>query len=144
MNMILTILFMEARYCRNNKGYMTLAGILILGAIGTAIILNVIMSGLESSRAGFTLIQSVKSDNLTNACLETALKKIEGETNFEGGEILSFNSGVCRYDVIKQSGENRTVNAYGIIGDVTRKKKIEINKISPTISIVSWRDVVSF
>lgn len=122
-------------------GYITLISILIVGAVGVAITLSIILLGVGSSRASFAIEQSNQAKALTNACAEEALQQIRDSAPFIGSGDLTLGQGTCMYAVTSQGGQNRTITASGTVGTIVRKVKIIIDKINPAIQVVSWQEV---
>ena len=127
-----------------NKGYIALITVLVVGAVGIAITLSVILLGLGSSRTSFALEQSNQAKALANACTEEALQQIHDSTPFTGTGNLILGQGTCTYTVTNDGGQNRTIIASGTVGTTIRKVKVIINNISPTIQIASWQEVADF
>ena len=127
-----------------NGGYITLMSVLIVGAIGTAIALSLILLGRGVSRNSFALEQSNQAKALSNSCAEEALQQILNSTPFTGMGNLSLGQGVCEYEVINEGGQNRTINASSTVGTIVRKVKITVDKINPNINATSWQEVSSF
>ena len=127
-----------------NGGYITLVSVLVVGAVGVAITTSLILLGLGSSRTSFAVEQSNQAKALANACGEEALQHIRGSTPFTGSGNLTLGQGTCAYTVTSQGGQNRTVTASGTVGTITRKIKVIIDHIDPTIQVVSWQEVADF
>lgn len=128
----------------NNGGYITLISILIVGAVGVAIALSIILLGVGSSRTSFAVEQSNQAKALANACAEEALQQIRDSTPFTGSGNLTLGQGTCSYIVTSQGAQNRTVTASGTVGTIIRKVNIIISKINPTITVTSWQEVDNF
>ena len=129
------------KWYNNSGGYITLISVLIVGAVGIAITTSLILLGLGSSRTSFAVEQSNQAKALANACAEEALQQIRDSTPFTGSGNLTLGQGVCSYTVTSQGGQNRTITASGTVGTIMRKVKIIIDKINPTIQVVSWQEV---
>ncbi|KKT49402.1 MAG: hypothetical protein UW40_C0021G0005 [Parcubacteria group bacterium GW2011_GWF2_44_17] len=114
---------------------------LVIGAVGLAITISLILLGLGSSRTSFALEQSNQTKALTNACAEEAMQQIRDSMSFTGNGNLSLGQGTCNYTVTSQGGQNRTITALGTVGTIVRKVKIIISKINPTITVTSWQEV---
>lgn len=125
-------------------GYITLVSTLVVGAVGIAITLSLILSGIGSSRTTFTIEQSNQARALSSACVEEALQQIRDLTSFIGTGNLTINGNTCTYTVTSQGLQNRTVTAFGTVGGNIRKVKVIINNINPTLQVVSWQEVADF
>ncbi|HCE87097.1 MAG: hypothetical protein UW39_C0003G0032 [Parcubacteria group bacterium GW2011_GWC2_44_17] len=128
-------------YNQPQYGYITLISVLVIGAVGLAITISLILLGLGSSRTSFALEQSNQTKALTNACAEEAMQQIRDSMSFTGNGNLSLGQGTCNYTVTSQGGQNRTITALGTVGTIVRKVKIIISKINPTITVTSWQEV---
>ena len=129
-------------YDKNDSGYITLISVLVVGAVGVAIALSLILLGTGSSRTSFANERSNQSKALANACAEEAFQQIRDSTPFTGSGTLTFGQGVCSYTVTSQGGQNRTITTSGTVGTIIRKVNIIINKINPAIIVTSWQEVV--
>jgi len=125
----------------NNKGYIALMSVVIIGAAGAAIAVSVILLGLASSRSSFVIGQSSQARALTEACAEQALQNIRDSSVFTGSGQLVLDSGVCSYEVIDSGGESRTIFASGTVETVVKKLRIDISVINPMITCDSWQEV---
>jgi len=125
----------------SNGGYITLVSVLVVGAVGVAIATSLILLGLGSSRTSFAIEQSNQAKGIANACAEEALQQIRDSTPFTGSGNLTLGQGICTYAVTNQGGQNRTIVSSGTVGSMIRKVKIIIDKINPTIQVVSWQEV---
>ena len=131
-------------YNQQHKGFITLISVLVVGAVGVAITTSLILLGLGSSRTSFAIEQSNQAKGIANACAEEALQQIRDSTPFTGSGNLTLGQGTCSYAVTSQGAQNRTITASGAVGAIIRKVKIIIDKINPTIQVVSWQEVSDF
>ena len=131
-------------YNQQHKGFITLISVLVVGAVGVAITTSLILLGLGSSRTSFAIEQSNQAKGIANACAEEALQQIRDSTPFTGSGNLTLGQGICAYTVTNQGGQNRTITSSGTVGAIIRKVKIIIDKINPTIQIISWQEVDNF
>lgn len=127
-----------------NDGYVTLISVLIIGAIGLTITLSLLLLGLSASRTSFAYEQQNTAQGLAEACTEEGLQQIRNSTPFTGGGTLNLSTGDCSYSVTSQGGEDRTIEASATVGGVVRKIKVIIDKINPSIQIVTWQNVADF
>ncbi len=125
----------------NKNGFTTLISVLIVSAIGITITVSLLLLGLGSTRTSFANKQSNQAKAFADACAEEALQKIRESTPYTGVGNLTFEQGTCNYTVTNQGGQNRTITSSGTVGTIIRKAKIIIDKINPTIQIVSWQEV---
>ena len=127
-----------------NRGYITLISVLVVGAIGLAASLSLILLGTDSSRTSFAGEQSSQAKALADACAEEALREISESSSYTGNDSISLGQGTCAYDVTSQGGGNRTIEASGTVGSVVRKVEVLIDAVSPQINISSWQEVADF
>lgn len=127
-----------------NRGYITLISVLVVGAVGVTITISLILLGLSSSRTSFAVEQSNQAKALANACAEEALQEIRDSTPYTGSDNLTLGQGNCTYTVTSQGGQDRTITATGTVDTIVRKVEIVIDKINPTIEVVSWQEVADF
>lgn len=126
------------------NGYILLISILIISAIGLTISISLVLLGIGFSKSSFSLDRSAKAKYYADACVESALQAI-WDTDFVGSGSLNFSPGEdCSYEVINDGGNNRTIQASGVSGSVTRKTKVTIDQLSPTIRVTAWQDVADF
>ncbi|MFZ2192691.1 MAG: hypothetical protein WAV31_00415 [Candidatus Moraniibacteriota bacterium] len=126
------------------KGYILLITVLIVSAVGLTISVSLVLLGLGFSSTSFSLEKSANAKYYADACAESALQAI-WDTDFVGnGGPLIFPQGNCSYEVINSGGDNREIQALGISGRVTRKTKVIIDQLTPTIRVSAWQDVADF
>ncbi len=102
--------FASALYhSHRSNGYIALVTILVIGAVGAAVAVSVILLGLGSSRTSFALEQSNQAKALANACAEEALQQIRDSTPYTGTGDLTLGQGTCSYAVTTQGGQDRTI-----------------------------------
>lgn len=131
-------------YNEFQRGYIILISILVIGAVGVAITLSLILLGIGTSRTSFAYEQSNQAQGLANACAEEAMQRIRDSTPFIGSGNLPLGQGTCNYTVTTQGPQNRTIIASGTVGTIIRKVRIIINRINPTIQVVSWQEIADF
>ena len=126
------------------RGYIALISVILIGALGTAIMISVINSGISAGKTDFALQQSGGGRVLASSCVEEALQRVlETGTTSSGGN-LSIGSGTCNYLITSVNGQNITVNSTGVLGTITTKIKVIIATTSPQIVLSSWQEVSDF
>jgi hypothetical protein len=128
-------------YNNRRNGYITLLSVLVVGAVGVAITVSLILLGLGSARTSLAWQQLHQAKALANACAEEALEQIREVTAFTGSGNLSLGLGSCTYIVASQGGENRTIVASGTADTAVRKVNITITAINPLIIVSSWQEI---
>ena len=127
-----------------NEGYLALISVILIAAIGTAIMISVIASGISAIKTDFSLQQSGSARSLASSCAEEALQKIleTGTTSSSGN--LAVASGTCTYLITSTNGQNITINATGMLSTVTSKIKVVIATTTPAVTLSSWQEVADF
>lgn len=126
------------------RGYIALFSVIIIGAIGVAIMLSIMLLGVSTSRTDFALQQAGNAKMLASSCAEEALQKISetGTTSSMGN--MTIASGTCSYIILSQNGQNVTINSTGITGTITSKVKVLIATTTPSVVLTSWQEVGDF
>ena len=131
----------KKRYNRNQEGYITLITVLIVGAIGSAVAISLVLMGISTSRSGLGIQQSTQARALTAACTDTALQEIRKITGFSGSGSITIGQGACQYTVTRTGGQNRTITATGTVATTIRKVQVSVTAINPKILISSWQEI---
>lgn len=133
---------MKRNYNKRQEGYVTLVSVLIVGAVGMAAAVTLILLGLGHSRTSFALEQSYQAKALAGLCAEEALERIRILPGFTGLGGVNEGMGTCSYRVsdLGPLGE-KLIEARGGVGIVVRYVEVNIDRVNPMINIVSWREV---
>lgn len=131
-------------YYNTCRGYITLVSVLIIGFVGVAVVVSVLLFGLSASQNSFAFNRSVQAQMLAEACIEEALQQVRTSASFSGTGNVAMDAGSCSYTVVDQGGESRAITAVGNVGAAVRKVKVIIDSINPQINIVSWQEVADF
>lgn len=128
----------------DNKGYVTLYAVLIVSAVGTAIVTSVALLVFSTSRMA-TIVQSDSwSRQLSHGCAELALMEVRNNTSFVGTRTSSIRGFLCEYQVLNTGGSTRTVRASSTVQNAIHRVQINITALSPQIQIGTWQEVSSF
>lgn len=128
----------------NQKGYIALLSVILIAAIGTAIMISVIATGITSSKTDLSLQQGGSARILASSCAEEALQKIlETSTTTSSGN-LTIGSGTCAYTIATSSGNSITIQASGFLGAIVSKVKVVVSSTSPGLTLSSWAEVADF
>jgi len=127
-----------------NKGYIALISVILMAAIGSALMISLIASGIDASKTDFSLQQAGSARSLASSCTEEALQIILETSTTTGSGNLTVASGTCSYFITSINGQNITINATGVLGTVTRKIQVVIATTTPGISLSSWEEVADF
>ncbi len=126
------------------RGYIALLSVIVVGVIGTAVMLSIMLLGISTSKTDFAVQQSGNAKVLASSCGEEALQKILETGTTSDSANLTIGSGTCSYLITSQNGQNITINATGITGTLISKVKIVIATTSPAIILSSWQEVGDF
>ena len=135
---------MKSYYFRSPQGYIALISVLLISAIGAAIMVSVIASGITSLKTDFSLQQSGTARLMASSCAEEALQKILETSTTTAAGNLSIASGTCTYIITSTGGENITISATGILGTIRSKIKVILATTTPGIVLSSWEEVADF
>jgi hypothetical protein len=125
----------------SRDGFVALLSVLLLGAVGSSVVVSLLLLGLGSSRSSFAVEQSAQAKGLADACAEEGLRQLRENSSFTGTGNLTLGQGTCTYTVTSQGGQNRTITASGTVGTVVRKVTIAIDQLTPRIHATSWQEV---
>ena len=128
-----------------NRGFVLLMGVLIVGAVGLAVVLALLFSGVMNMSATTAVSKSNQATVSADNCAQEALQQIRDSTSFSGSGNLSFSDSACQYSVINLGGQNRLVYATGTATGTSEvfyhQLEIIINTINPKINITSWKSI---
>lgn len=126
------------------RGYIALISVILIGALGTAIMISVIAAGVSATKTDFSLQQSGQGRVLASSCAEEALQRILETSTTSSQGNLTVGSGTCTYVITSQSGQNITIHATGILGTIVSRIKVIIATTTPSIVLSSWKEVSDF
>lgn len=126
------------------RGYIALMSVLIMGAVGIAIIVSTILLGIDASKNSLLIDKSNQARILASSCAEEALEQIADLSVTTGSGSLSLGLGTCSFIITSQNGQNITVNSTGLVDTITRKIKVIVASTTPIITISSWQEVADF
>jgi hypothetical protein len=126
------------------RGYIALLSVIVVGAMGAAIMVSVMLSGVATSRTDFAVQQSGSAKVLASSCGEEALQKILETGTTSSSATIAIGSSTCSYVITSTGGQNITINATGIIGTLVSKVKIVVATTTPAILLSSWQEVGDF
>ncbi len=132
---------LSRKYNYNQKGYVALLGVIVIGAAATTIAVSLLIAGADFARMGLSLEQSAQSRALVDACAEEALQNIRDNEDFSGNGSLTLEGDACDYSVAIEEGENRTIQVNAQVDQVTRKLEIKLNQLNPKLNVTSWQEL---
>jgi len=126
------------------NGFVILLSVLIMGSVGLAVALYLLSAGLTSSQNSSVLELSNEAKALSNACAENGLLKIANCSSTIGTFEVNIDDSKCSYSIIQNGESGKTLTSQATQNDLTRKIKIEVGQIEPTVVISSWQEVANF
>ncbi|MFH1749954.1 MAG: hypothetical protein ABH837_03640 [bacterium] len=128
-----------------HRGYVALVTVMIIGAVGVAVVSAAILGSLASSKSSLLSKQVKQASGLADACAEHALIQLKLDVNYTGNESISFTNGTCEIlDILNPGNTNRTVQTTGTVDNIIRKVEINIDEINPDLNISNWQEVGDF
>ena len=124
-------------------GYVALVSVILVCAIGVAIMVSVIASGVMAGKTDFALQQSGAARSMASSCAEEALQIILETSTTSANGNLTIASTTCAYQITSSSSQT-IINATGVVGTITSKIKVIITSTSPSITLSSWQEVGDF
>lgn len=125
------------------KGYIALMSVILMGALGVAIMVTIISQGITSSKTELSLQQSGQARVLATACAEEALQVILETSTTSKTSTLTLGTGSCTY-VISKPSSSIMINATGNYGSLVKRVQVILSTSSPSIVLSSWQDVSDF
>jgi hypothetical protein len=141
MNMIIRKNFMVRPNAAKPRGYILLLSILVVGAVGLAVTLSLLLLGLDASRTVLAVEQASGARALANACAEEALQQIRIDSLFVGSGNLAFNGGICNYTVVNTGGNTRGVTVSASKSNTFSRLAVSISALYPLFTYTSWQEV---
>ncbi len=126
-----------------NKGYIALMSVILMGALGVAVMVSVISQGITSSKTELSLQQSGQARVLATACVEEALQIILETATTARTSALTLGTGSCSYSISKPS-TSVIINSTGNYGTLVKRVQVILSTSSPSIVLSSWQDVSDF
>lgn len=118
--------------------------VIVLGAIGGAITVSLLFFGIEATQNSDVLARSARAKMLANACAEEALIQLHTLSTYTGDDTLEIDGDTCTYSVSSTSETDVEILSTGTAETTTRKVKIQIDSLSPTLNVSSWQEVAEF
>lgn len=127
------------------KSFATLTSVIIVGSVGAAIAVSLILIGTDAYRTTASVEEFYKAKALTDTCAEQALDSIRLDINYQGNETVELGGGTCAIrPVIGAGSETPTVRVEGNFNSAVRKAQITLTHVTPQITIGSWQEVADF
>lgn len=126
------------------SAYITLMSVMLVGAVGLAIAVTLLILGLDFTRTSLSYTNSLKARGLANACAEEALQQIHDNNSYSSPSNLTLSGSTCSYTITSGGGAIRTIQSTGVAGSDTRKVKVITSQLKPKILLTSWQEVADF
>lgn len=127
------------------SGFVLLITVLIVGAIGTAILSSLLLLGISANKVSLSVQESAQALGAAQACAEYALLQLRESPNYTGSESLSLDGHACDIHLINGAGNtNRSICVEGRAGDSYRRLEIVVDTILPVTKVFSWQEVPLF
>lgn len=125
------------------RGYIALMSVILMGALGVAVMVSVISQGITSSKTELSLQQSGQARVLATACVEEALQIILETATTSRTANLTLGTGSCTYSITKPAS-SVIINSTGNYGTLVKRVQVILSTSSPSIVLSSWQDVSDF
>jgi Tfp pilus assembly protein PilV len=121
------------------KGFSTLLVVIIIGVMVMGLILYISTTSYWSVRQSVDDKVAMQTEQMVNACAESALETMRENNSFTGGNSLTIGSDTCNYTVTNTGGNNRSINITSTIKNITRNLTITTSAFNPLV-ISSWQE----
>ncbi len=94
---------------KTEKGYITLMGVLIVGAMGLTIGVTLLILSVTNAQTALSYQNSILARSYADTCADEALTVLELNSSFRGNGLLNLTNGTCSYTIEEPYGVNMTV-----------------------------------
>jgi hypothetical protein len=122
-------------------GYITLLGVLIVGAVATTMTVSLLLFGVDATKSALLEQQRVQATALAHTCVEVALGGVRVNPHMTGNGSVALGQGSCTYSVLNTGGQGRAIATEATVGTIVRKVQVTVSAINPRIIITSWQEV---
>ena len=127
------------------NGYVALISVIIINAVLLMIVITSAYIGITQGLNSLLYNNHLKSEGLASACGEQALMNLKDDPDYAGNETINLGSDQCQIlPIVNLGGQARIIQVSSSIGGATKKNRISVGKINPTINVTSWQVVVEF
>lgn len=134
---------MKSFVTKHNKGYIALMSVILMGALGAAVMVSVIAQGVTSGKTELSLQRAGHARVLATSCVEEALQIILETATTSRTSSLILGDGSCSY-VITKPASSVIINSTGNYGNLVKRVQVVLSTSSPSIVLSSWQDVSDF
>jgi hypothetical protein len=130
---------------RSLNGFTLIIGVLIMGAVAVAIVVAMLLQGVGSMNTSRSVSNAAQARAYADTCTEEAAQKLLDDLTYTGSQTITFSDGSCTIGAVSGSGNtDRTIQATGTVGTVTRRVEMIIATVRPQIVLTSWLEVATF
>lgn len=126
-----------------DRGFATLLAVLIMGAIGTVVVLALLQLGFGASHNSLLTQERYQAKMLADACTEKALDDIITTPTYTGTQTITLGAGNCSVTVTSSSVP-KTIQSTGTVDNVVQRATVTVTQVTPTVTITTWQYVSSF
>ena len=129
---------------KNERGYIALISILIIGGLILMISVGVSLRSIGEMNMSLEEEKAHRALALADLCAEVGLMKIASILNYVGNESIIVAGESCDILPVEGGGNSKTLKIKSAIAGYTRKLKVSVSQISPAMIISSWEEVADF
>jgi len=127
------------------KGYIALITAIIIGAVTLSMVITSAYIGITQGMNSLLYSNNLEATSLASACAEDALMNSKNNQDYGGNETINLGNGQCQIlPIINLGGQARIIEIVGSVNGATKKLKIAISQIDPTMKITLWQEVADF
>lgn len=128
----------------NKRGFATLLAVLIVGAIGTVVVLALLQLGFGAAHNSLLTQRRYQAKMLADACVEKVLDDIITTTpTYTGTQTITLGAGNCSVTVTG-AGVPKTIQSTGTVDNISQRTTVTVTQVAPTITITTWQYVAAF
>lgn len=125
--------------CRSRDGYIALVAAFVISAAMVFVILAVGQSSFFNRAAISEVHFKEKSRALAEACADTALLKLVGNSSYAGNETINVASDTCKIFAIVSSSTGRIVDVQGIFKSSYTNFRVTVT--TSVVDIIRWEEI---
>ncbi len=129
---------------RIKGGYVALISVIIICAVLLMVVITTAYIGMTQGIDSLIYSNSISAENLASACAEDALMNLKNNQNYAGNQTLDLSTGQCQILAITSLNNVKTVETSSSVNSATKKIKITVSQINPTMTVSSWQEVADF
>lgn len=127
----------------NKRGFATLLAVLIVGAIGTVVVLALLQLGFGAAHNSLLTQRRYQAKMLADACVEKVLDDIITTPTYTGTQTITLGAGNCSVTVTGATVP-KTIQSTGTVDNVVQRATVTVTQVAPTITITTWQYVAVF